>query len=118
MNNNDLVIANNLAYKINNNKLFSNVSFKLQGGESLHINGPNGCGKSTLIRIILGVTKPNKGDVRISKDNRICYLGHKNALKEYLSVEDNISLLSHTAPFSVLPIFTPDANVISGVVKP
>ena len=94
MNNNDLVIANNLAYKINNNKLFSNISFKLQSGESLHINGPNGCGKSTLIRIILGVTKPNKGDVRISKDHKISYLGHKNALKEYLSVEDNISLLN------------------------
>ena len=47
------VIAENISYKVNDNKLFHNLSFSLNTGESLHIKGPNGSGNSTLLRIIL-----------------------------------------------------------------
>lgn len=87
------VIAENISYKVNENKLFHNLSFSLNNGESLHIKGPNGSGKSTLIRIILGITNPTKGLISVNSTKDICYLGHKNALKNYLSLDDNILLM-------------------------
>ena len=93
MNNNSLITANNVSYKINENKLFHNLSFIVNKGEALHICGENGSGKSTLIRIILGLTNQTKGEIINQSLNKICYLGHKNALKNYLTLEDNIALM-------------------------
>lgn len=93
MNTEPSVIAKNISYKINDNKLFHDLSFCLNKGKALHICGDNGSGKSTLIRIILGVTKQTKGELEISSTKGISYLGHKNAIKNYLSVEDNILLM-------------------------
>ena len=93
MNTKSLIKAENIAYKINENKLFHNLSFSVNKGEALHIFGPNGSGKSTLIRIILGITKQTKGAITHNESNNISYLGHKNALKNYLTVSDNLILL-------------------------
>ena len=69
------------------------MSFNIDRGEALHIKGSNGSGKSTLIRIILGITQPVKGTIENKSTKEICYLGHKNALKSYLTLEDNINLM-------------------------
>ena len=93
MNKNSLIVAQNIGYKINENKLFHNISFDINRGEALHIKGRNGSGKSTLIRIILGITEPVKGTLENKSTKEICYLGHKNALKTYLTLDDNINLM-------------------------
>ena len=46
MNKNSLIVAQNIGYKINENKLFHNISFDIKHGEALHIKGTNGSGKS------------------------------------------------------------------------
>ena len=96
MNKNSLIVAQNIGYKINENKLFHNISFDIKHGEALHIKGRNGSGKSTLIRIILGITEPVKGTLDNKSTKEICYLGHKNALKTYLTLDDNINLMQLT----------------------
>ena len=96
MNKNSLIVAQNIGYKINENKLFHNISFDVKHGEALHIKGRNGSGKSTLIRIILGITEPVKGTIENKSTKEICYLGHKNALKTYLTLYDNINLMQLT----------------------
>ena len=89
-----LVSAQNITYSINENKLFHNLSFGVNSGEGLHIKGDNGSGKSTLLRIILGITTPTKGLIkRCSEDLKISYLGHKNAIKNYLTPIENLELL-------------------------
>ena len=89
-----LVSAQNITYSINENKLFHNLSFGVNSGEGLHIKGGNGSGKSTLLRIILGITTPTKGLIkRCSEDLKISYLGHKNAIKNYLTPIENLELL-------------------------
>ena len=93
MNTNYLIVAKNISYKINENKLFHNLSFDVSEGEALHICGDNGSGKSTLIRIILGITKQTKGNIKNNSVQGITYLGHKNAIKNYLTLEDNILLM-------------------------
>lgn len=92
MNNETLIQVENIAFKINGNKLFHNLSFALEKGEALQIVGSNGSGKSTLIRIILGITKQTKGNINYKNNINLSYLGHKNALKSYLSVYDNLML--------------------------
>ena len=84
--------AENLSYKINEKKLFQNISFEVNSGSAIHITGSNGSGKTTLLRIILGISKPTKGFIEAKLTSDICYLGHKNALKQYLTVEDNLIL--------------------------
>jgi len=96
MNKNSLIVAQNIGYKINENNLFHNISFDIKHGEALHIKGRNGSGKSTLIRIILGITEPVKGTLENKSTKEICYLGHKNALKTYLTLDDNINLMQLT----------------------
>ena len=96
MNKNPVIVAQNIGYKINENKLFHNISFDIKHGEALHIKGRNGSGKSTLIRIILGITEPVKGTLDNKSTKEICYLGHKNALKTYLTLDDNINLMQLT----------------------
>ena len=96
MNKNSLIVAQNIGYKINENKLFHNISFDIKHGEALHIKGRNGSGKSTLIRIILGITEPVKGTLENKSTKEICYLGHKNTLKTYLTLDDNINLMQLT----------------------
>jgi heme exporter protein A len=44
-------------------RLFTGISFALRAGELLHIVGPNGCGKTSLLRVLCGLTLPETGDV-------------------------------------------------------
>ena len=82
MNNETLIQAENIAFKINGNKLFHNLSFALEKGEALQIVGSNGSGKSTLIRIILGITK----QIRIC-----CYLVTRKNMSHLASSENDLS---------------------------
>ncbi|MGD9033739.1 MAG: ATP-binding cassette domain-containing protein, partial [Desulfobacteraceae bacterium] len=45
--------------------ILQNVSLALEQGEFLGIIGPNGGGKTTLLKLMLGILKPNKGRIRI-----------------------------------------------------
>ena len=97
-----LVSAQNITYSINENKLFHNLSFGVNSGEGLHIKGGNGSGKSTLLRIILGITTPTKGLIeRCNEDLKISYLGHKNAIKNYLTPIENLELLSNDVEIKI-----------------
>ncbi|SCV99683.1 LAFE_0B00210g1_1 [Lachancea fermentati] len=69
-----LGIAVNEVSKSYGKQVFSNVSFSLAKGERLIIQGPNGCGKTTLNRIIMGLTKPDHGPASISGNAVVGYL--------------------------------------------
>lgn len=58
---NDVLSVEDLAMSFGDNKLFSNVSFEIKRGDKVAIIGPNGIGKSTLFKIILGNLSPDAG---------------------------------------------------------
>ncbi len=96
-----LISVQNISYKINEKKLFHNLSFEVFSGEGLHIKGSNGSGKSTLLRILLGITSISKGSIEYSNQNlKISFLGHKNAIKNYLTPSQNLQLLFDDATLS------------------
>ena len=62
---NDVLAAKNLALSFGEKPLFQNVSFEIHRGERVFLIGPNGCGKTSLLRVLLGALKPDRGSFRI-----------------------------------------------------
>lgn len=69
-----LITVTNLSKSFGAVDLFQNVSFAVPRGARLALVGPNGCGKTTLLRILLGVEDPSAGTVTRAKGLRIGYL--------------------------------------------
>lgn len=57
--------VNGLSYQINENLILDNVTFHLNTGDYAGIVGPNGGGKTTLVKLILGLIPPTKGQIKI-----------------------------------------------------
>lgn len=57
--------ANNLSYKINGSEIIKDISLVIQKGEYSAVIGPNGGGKTTLIRLLLGLEKKSSGEIRL-----------------------------------------------------
>lgn len=65
------------------------VSFALGAGEALILRGPNGIGKTTLLRTVAGLQPPVAGQVETGPD-AIAYAAHADGLKTALSVAENL----------------------------
>ena len=70
--------------------LFRNLNFDLSSGELLLIQGSNGSGKSSLLRILAGLSSSERGE--IENEHEISYIGHLPGIKKGLSVIENIHL--------------------------
>src|SRR5215207_5957499 len=69
-----LITANSLSKSFGAEDLFANVSFSVAKGARLALVGPNGIGKTTLLRILIGQEEPSSGTVTRVKSLRIGYL--------------------------------------------
>ena len=84
--------------------ILRNVSLGVRAGEFLKITGPNGVGKTTLLRIVCGLLPAESGSVhwrgkvvRSSNDDfhlEMVYLGHLNSLKADLTARENLRFLA------------------------
>ena len=80
-----------------NKKAVNNLSLNLEKGKVVGILGPNGSGKTTIIKILAGILRSNKGQVLIDGKNPgaytksiVSYLPDRNFLYEWMSVEESI----------------------------
>ena len=90
----------NLACSRGNKPLFGAVSFSLNAGQALHLEGDNGVGKTSLLRILCGLSPADAGEVlwqgrSVQADSSafraaLFYLGHNLSLKEELSALENL----------------------------
>ena len=90
--------AHNLVCRRGGRIVFSGLSFNIGQGEGLLLEGPNGTGKTSLLRIVAGLGAYEEGtltldgaDEELTIGQRAHYLGHQNALKLALSVEENLT---------------------------
>ena len=82
--------------------LFTGLDLEVSAGEWLHIRGENGIGKTSLLRLLSGLTKPAAGEIfwneqLISADpseyhRNLLFLGHRDSLKEDLTALENLSI--------------------------
>lgn len=71
----------NLTFGYNEEELlYENLSFELNRGEKLLIVGENGIGKTTLLRLIMGILTPNEGTIKISEKTNIGYYAQEHEI--------------------------------------
>jgi heme exporter protein A len=78
-------------------EVFSSLDFEAGTGEALAVVGPNGSGKTSLLRLIAGLLEPSGGSItlegfegELTLAEQSHYLGHRDALKPALSVSENL----------------------------
>jgi heme exporter protein A len=91
--------------------LFSDVNFIIKPGTLLQLKGPNGSGKTSLLRIVCGLMAPETGEVRWEGakirsageeySRNLTYLGHRNGIKEELSSLENLRIAAGLAGFDL-----------------
>jgi len=87
-----VVAATDLALRFGDRTLFEGLSFDLESGELLAVLGPNGTGKTSLIRILLGLLEPTAGSVVLEgcppreRCHRIGYVPQQRAFDRELGV--------------------------------
>jgi heme exporter protein A len=89
--------ASDLACRRGGRDVFAGVSFSVESGEGLTISGRNGAGKSSLLRMVVGLVRLAAGrldlaggDPELTIGEQAHYLGHLDALKPSLSVGENL----------------------------
>ena len=80
--------AKGLACRRGDRLLFRGLSLELRGGEALHITGANGTGKTTLIRVLSGLTSPYSGE--IEREGMIGLLDERPALDPDLPLQKSL----------------------------
>ena len=84
--------------------LFERLNVRVQPGDMLQVSGPNGSGKTSLLRLLSGLMHPSAGDVLIKGESiqqqrgelarNLLWLGHAAGIKGLLTAEENLSWLA------------------------
>ena len=92
--------VSDLACSRGERRLFAGVGFSLAAGEWLHVQGENGSGKTSLMRLLVGLSPADAGEIRWCSEpapstefrRDLIYLGHHAAVKEDLTPLENLRL--------------------------
>lgn len=101
-----MIKVENLYKSFNGNKVLNEISLEINKGETLAVIGRSGCGKSVLLKLLIGLLKPDKGNIWIDGGNvanlpkgelyklrlKIGVLFQASALLDSLSVAGNVAL--------------------------
>lgn len=107
----NIVEVSNLVKKFNNNIAINNISFSIEEGKVVGLVGPDGAGKTTLMRLLVGLLDSTSGDIisvgfnpstqRNNLNKVIGYMPQKFGLYEDLTVEENLNLYADLKELSL-----------------
>lgn len=87
-----LLTATDLGCRRGGRRVLRGVGLQLRPGQALWLRGANGSGKTSLLRLLAGLARPDEGRVD-SRGGAPAYLGHANALKDELALGETLSFL-------------------------
>lgn len=103
-----MLTVTNLACERDNRLLFSQLNFSLEAGDILQIEGQNGSGKTSLLRILCGLAtslegaiswrKTNVQDIQADYLQALLYIGHHPGIKSALTAEENLRWMQKLHP--------------------
>ena len=100
------IIVENLSKNYSENKAVKNINFKIGVNEIVGLLGPNGCGKTTTIAMILGLLKPSSGKILIDgidiEYNRIELLHKMNFISPYIELPKKLTVKENLIVYSKL----------------
>ena len=100
------IIVENLSKNYSENKAVENISFKIGENEIVGLLGPNGCGKTTTIAMLLGLLKPTSGQILINgisiENNRIELLHKMNFISPYIELPKKLTVKENLVVYSKL----------------
>lgn len=106
------LIASHLAKSYKKRQVVTDVSFKVESGQVVGLLGPNGAGKTTSFYMVVGIVKPNGGDILLDDENLtqfpmykrasrgLSYLAQEPSIFRKLTVEENILLALEVLGYS------------------
>jgi iron complex transport system ATP-binding protein len=107
------ITAENITWKVGKKTIVNNVSLSVPTGETVGLLGPNGCGKSSLLRILAGLRRPFSGTVTLDGQNiariakkqfacRVAFVEQHGMTESNMRVVDVVKLgrIPHHSPFS------------------
>jgi len=87
-----VVDADKISFAYGDTKIIENFSTTIMRADRVGIIGPNGCGKTTLLKVLLGELAPQKGRIRLGTRIRIAYFDQLRAqLDESMNLKENIA---------------------------
>lgn len=93
----NLIDIQNISLFKQDKEIIKDFSLKIMHGEKINIFGRNGSGKTSLIKVIAGITNPTSGKVvthpSLIFNEDIFYIGHKYGLKNELTINDNLDYI-------------------------
>lgn len=81
-----LLTASDLGVKFNERWVLKHVSFSIRPAEIVTLIGPNGCGKTTLVKTMLGLLKPNQGSITKAADLKVGYMPQRFVIEPTLPI--------------------------------
>jgi len=107
------IAAENITWRVGKKTIVNNVSLSVSRGETVGLLGPNGCGKSSLLRILAGLRRPHSGTVMLDGQNiariarkqlarRVAFVEQHGMTEANMRVVDVVKLgrIPHHSPFS------------------
>jgi ABC-2 type transport system ATP-binding protein len=96
----------NLSKSYGNKEAVKNINFRVNENEIIGLLGPNGCGKTTTIAMILGLLKPSNGKVLINEknieNNRISLLHKMNFISPYIELPKKLTVMQNLIVYGKL----------------
>lgn len=87
-----VIEAEQVSYSVDKQSIIADFSTTILRGDRIGIIGPNGCGKTTLINLLLGKLEASKGSIRHGTKLEIAYFDqHRAGLRDEQSVQDNVA---------------------------
>ena len=90
-----MMTIRNLNFGYEQKTIFKDFSMELADGEILAVMGASGCGKTTLLRLIAGLERPDSSDSIQTTHKRISYVFQEPRLFPWMTVRDNLRTVLH-----------------------